>query len=155
MYAKFTIQKIEILSGVLYTSAILAFGDGIFWCHIICCQQFQKRSNEVDLALKIFWYYINLHGPVSAILGFCSFSATFVQHTSILKSIISLQPPPPKPPFFNIYDFILMNFKLYELNFIWPACVDHPWYMIWEEAIHSNSSFIDILQSGSLFQVFI
>lgn len=63
--------------------------------------------------------------------------------------------PPPKPPFFNIYNFILMNFKLYELNFIWPACVDHPWYMIWEEAIHSNSSFIDILQSGSLFQVFI
>lgn len=101
MYAKFTIQKIEILSGVLYTSAILAFGDGIFWCHIICCQQFQKRSNEVDLALKIFWYYINLHGPVSAILGFCSFSATFVQHTSILKSIISLQPPPPQTTIFQ------------------------------------------------------
>lgn len=101
MYAKFTIQKIEILSGILYTSAILAFGDGIFWCHIICCQQFQKRSNEVDLALKIFWYYINLHGPVSAILGFCSFSATFVQHTSILKSIISLQPPPPQTTIFQ------------------------------------------------------
>lgn len=101
MYAKFTIQKIEILSGILYTSAILAFGDGIFWCHIICCQQFQKRSNEVDLSLKIFWYYINLHGPVSAILGFCSFSATFVQHTSILKSIISLQPPPPQTTIFQ------------------------------------------------------
>lgn len=48
---------------------------------------------------NILIYYINLHGPVSAILGFCSFSATFVQHTSILKSIISLQPPPPNHHF--------------------------------------------------------
>lgn len=114
MYAKFTIQKIEILSGILYTSAILAFGGGIFWCHIICCQQFQKRSNEVDLALKIFWYYINLHGPVSAILGFCSFSATFVQHTSILKSIISLQPPPPQTTIFQ-YLWLYPN----EFQVIW------------------------------------